>query len=61
MSISCSELPVVAVTFDGATFLCRSTWPTVAHNYPASNRLSLFLTLAVPAQALSDREPAVLC
>lgn len=60
MSVSCSELSVVAVTPDGASFLCRSTWPTVAHNYPASNTLSVFLTFAVPAQALPDGQPAML-
>lgn len=35
MGISCAELSIVAVTFDGATFLDGSMWPTVAHNQPA--------------------------
>lgn len=42
MSVSCSELSVATVTFDGATFLGRWMWPTVAHKYPPSNVLCLF-------------------
>lgn len=63
MSISCYELPVVAVTSDGATCLCRWMWPTVAHNYPVFNPLypSSSHPLSVAAKVVPDRQPDSLC
>lgn len=61
MSISCSELPVAAVTFHGAIILWLWRWPTVAHNYPASNPFCLFfLRRSWPGLAVQPASRALL-
>lgn len=61
MSISCSELPVAAVTFHGAIILWLRRWPTVAHNYPAPNPFCLFfLRRSCPGLAVQPASHALL-